>query len=743
MRKCIICEKPSLANNVCKALVMMGEKVERKEGYSQTQHYFVVPAFGHLFTLCEVEDYKENSAFAGKWTLENLPFFPTTYEFTLKKDSKTKKVDSGVKKQYEIIKKLVNHSDTEAIIHCGDSDREGEIIVRIILEQAKNKKPVYRLWLPDQVEKTIIHSLKTMENDTKYNALSDEGYARMFIDWNYGINLTRYATLKCNTLVKVGRVVSAIVKIIYDREMEIRNFVPEKYYALSSKENQVTPGGNTSAAPTGNSGQAEVSLIELASKHKFKFDEFNKAKELCMTYNSVGAFVTDIKKDKKIISSPKLFSQSGLQNILAKKYKYSPDKTLSLVQSLYEKGYVSYPRTPTEYLATAEKEKVEALIQELVNSKNENLVFKDKKSIFDDSKIESHSAITPTIKVPNLDTLTQDEKNCYLTIYHRFCAVFCKEDCIIDQTTMKISVGDLETFTLKGNVSVQKGWKAYEQVEEKEKTLPNLNIGDKVMIDFKPVEKETQPKKRYTVETLNNMLKNPFRDEMKSLSQVAPGGDKEETLSFNDCLDDSEEYKAILNGLEIGTEATRPGIIKGAIQSEYIALTKGVYSLLPKGEYIVNALAELGIDMSKEKTVFLGKTLKDVYKGEKTIEESLAIVNKEIKDVIVGGTDRQVNSGEVKQWKNATPEKEVLGNCPVCGKSIYETPKAYSCNGGRDGCGFVIWKRISSKTITKSQAVKLIKNKKTDKLKGFMSKNGKPFNARLVLKNGKVEFSFD
>ena len=743
MRKCIICEKPSLANNVCRALMMMGEKVERKEGYSQTENYFVVPAFGHLFTLCDVEEYQENSAYAGKWTLENLPFFPNTYEFTLKKDLKTKKVDSGVKKQYQIIKKLVTSSETEAIIHCGDSDREGEIIVRIILDQAKNKKPVYRLWLPDQVEKTIIHGLKTMENDTKYNALADEGYARMFIDWNYGINLTRYATLKCNTLVKVGRVVSAILKIIYDREMEIRNFVPEKYFSCCSGSNK----------------QEKDQLIELVSKHKFKFDELHKAKELCTQYNDTGAMVSDIKKEKKIIGSPKLFSQSGLQNILAKKYKYSPDKTLSLVQSLYEKGYVSYPRTPTEYLATAEKEKVKELLAALQSKKGEKVIFKDKKSIFDDSKIESHSAITPTVKLPNLDSLTQDERNCYTTIYNRFCAVFCEEDCMIHQTIMEIKVGDLETFTLKGNVSIQKGWKAYEQVEEKEKTLPNLQVGDKVMIDFKPVEKETQPKKRYTVETLNNMLKNPFRDEMKSFSgdsanalndkdQVAPGGDKEETLSStsgqaDSSLDDTEEYKAMLNGLEIGTEATRPGIIKGAIQSEYIALTKGVYSLLPKGEYIVNALAELGIDMSKEKTVFLGKTLKDVYKGEKTIQESLAIVNQEIANVIVHGNNKQSNGGEVKQWSNARQEKEVIGKCPVCGKPIYETPKAYSCNGGRDGCGFVIWKRISSKTIAKTQAVKLLKNKKTDKLKSFISKNGKPFNARLVLKNGKVEFSFD
>jgi DNA topoisomerase-3 len=698
MKKCIICEKPSLAANVCKALAMMGEKVTRKDGYSESNNFYVVPAFGHLFGLYDIEEYSGKEA--SKWSLEQLPFFPRQYQFALKKDSKTKKVDSGVKKQFLLIKKLIQDKQTEAVIHCGDSDREGEIIVRIILDEAGNKKPVYRLWLPDQVEKTIINALSSMELDSIYDNLAREGYARTFIDWNYGINLTRYATLKSNTLLKVGRVVSAIVKTIYDRDKEIENFIPEKYLAIISKA--VTNGEE----------------IELTSKQQFKPYEIQSAREMCQEFNSMGAVVTDIKTERKVVGSPKLFSQSGLQNVLSKRFKYSPDKTLSLVQALYERGYVSYPRTPTEYLATAEKGKVKSIL-EAIQAKGRKVVFKDKKSIFDDSKIESHSAITPTIKIPTEhDFKSVDEKNCYETIYNRFCAVFYEEDCVIDQTIMTISIGDKEQFTLKGNVSISKGWKKIEPSNETEKTLPKLNQNDKVIIDFKPVEKQTQPKKHYTVETLNNYLKNPYKEESKQADE-----------------NDEDDYKALFDGLEIGTEATRPSIIAGAIKSEYIALEKTNYVILPKGKYYVECLDKLGIDMSKEKTVFLGKALKDVYKGNMTIEESLSVVNAEISRIV----NSQV---QIEQMAN-DHQKDSIGKCPRCGKKVISYQKAYACESGKEGCGFVIFRTIAQKEITNAQAQKLLTKGKTDLIKGFTAKSGKKFEAYLTMTPDKtVEFQF-
>ena len=692
---------------------MTGEKVQRKEGYSESAKYCVVPAFGHVFSLCDREEYNPdyNPETKTKWTLDVLPFVPATFQFKLMPDAKNKKAaDSGVKKQFEIIKRLIHDNSISSIIHCGDSDREGEIIVRLILEQANNIKPVYRLWLPNQAEETIASALNDLKSDSKYDALANEGYARMYIDWLYGINLTRYASIKYGSLLRIGRVIGAIVKAICERDREIRNFIPKKYLVAVSKEK--TAGID----------------VELTSKKKFPFGNMDDVKSLCADYNSLGAVIKDKKTENKVINSPKLFSQSSLQNTLSKRFGFSPDKTLQLVQSLYESGYVSYPRTPTEYLAIAEKEQVNKVI-DAINTKGNNLVFKDNKRIFDDTKIESHSAITPTVKIPGASNFkSEDEKLCYETIYNRFCATFCPEDCIVSQTKLIIAVGDKEEFTLTGNVPVKNGWKAYDKPDDdndkgkQEKELPPLNIGDNVNIKFLPVEKQTTPPKHYTVETLNNYLRNPFADNKKVAKE-----------------NDDEEYRNLLDGLEIGTEATRSGIIKTAIVSGYIKLTKSTYTIEQAGERLVDSMSGLGIDMSKEKTAMMGKAIKDVYKGERNTTAVLQDVQKELNSIIGSGKEIQ------RHERPATEDKETFGNCPLCGKPVIDTPKAYGCSSR---CGFAIWKENKfltngKKKLTKTMVKKLLKEGKV-KVDGLVSaKTGKEYSCHLVLEgkgNLKAEF---
>lgn len=697
MKKLIICEKPSLAKSVSSAIRKMGENVQdsKELGYSTSDNYIIVPSFGHLFTLCDVEEYRADYNPDEKyyWTLDNLPMIPTKFKFGLKKDIETKKIDVGIKKQFNIIKKLVNSQEIESIIHCGDSDREGEIIVRIILDEAGNTKPVHRLWLPDQVEETIISSINNLVDDSDYDMLAKEGYARMYVDWAYGINLTRYASVKSGALLRVGRVISTIVKSIYDRDMEIQNFVPTEYYVANSKED--TNG----------------TIIDLSVKKQYSKENIEELNQLCDLYNHTKAVVTDIETKEKVIMSPKLFSQSTLQNVLAKKYGFPPSKTLSLVQSLYEKGYVSYPRTGTEYMATAEKDKVINILSYIGDSK---LTFKDNKRIFDDSKIESHSAITPTIKIPKEnDFSSEDEKNCYKTIFNRFCSVFYNEDCVVEETVFSISIGEYETFKKKGTVEISKGFKEIEEVEDKKEImLPKLNVGDVVNINFIPVEKTTNPKKYYTVETLNNFLKNPFRKD--NLEEV-----------------DDSDYKAMLDGLEIGTEATRSGIIDSAINSQYISLDKATYRILPRGVQLIEIIEKLEIDMSKEKTSELGKFLKDVYKGNKSIEEVVDIAKIEIQEIF----DKDVQIEKIET-------RNIIGNCPKCSKNILENKKAYSCSDKE--CSFVIWKEVASKTISEKQAIELLGKGKTKLIKGFKSKEGKEFSAYLVLdKDYKVSFEFE
>ena len=692
--KLIIAEKPSLARNIVQAIGTMN----RKDGYFENDNYLVTWAFGHLFTLFDIEDY--NNEEDRKWKMDNLPFFPKEFKFNLKKD-KNKKIDEGVLKQFNIIKDLSNRDDVDTIVNAGDSDREGEIIVRLCITNAlKKEKKLVRLWLPDQTSKTVNEALNNMLDEKEYDNLANEGFARTYVDWLYGVNLTRYATLKTGTLLRVGRVIVPIVKAIYDRDKQIEEFVPDIYYGIVS--NEIT-----------NSEE-----IELTSKEKFDKDKMENAKALCDKYNKETAIVIDKKIKKDILNPPKLFSLTKLQNYLGKKYKMPMDKSLSIVQKLYEEGYLTYPRTNSEYLATNEKEKIKEILQ-IIYKLGYKVKFKDKKTIFDDSKIESHSALTPTYKIPKKESMSDDEIKVYTAVMRRFAAVFCEEDCKIEKTEIKIKLGDLEEFTLKGNVIIEKGWTKYEESSKNDKILPNLNIGDIININFNPKERKKTPPKHYTIETLNNYLKNPFKEDKQKLNE-------------EENEDDTDEYKAIFDGLELGTEATRTGIINNAINSKYIELKKDVYYILPGGKYLIEKLTDMNISMDKYKTSELGKGLKNVYKGNIKIDDVVNLTENEIKEIF---ENKQNDTGLYM---------EKIGTCPLCGNDIVKGKFNYSCLGYKDGCNFKISFNICKKIIDKNIAKQLLENKITTDINGFISKNNKEFTGKLKLDNeGKISFIFN
>ena len=696
--KLIIAEKPSLARNIASAIGNM----KKTAGYFEGGGYIVTWAFGHLFSLADVERYSPNPDGEKGWTMKNLPCFPQKFEFELKRD-KNKNIDSGVQKQFEIIKSLCNRADVTHIVNAGDSDREGEIIVRTVVMKADCKdKPFVRLWLPDQTEETIREGLSEMKEEAFYDNLAKEGYARTFIDWLYGVNLTRYASLKTGTLMRVGRVIVPIVKAIYDRDIEIRNFKPDIYYAPYSFTEQ---GGGE---------------IELTSKQKFKKNELERAKELCEKYNTAKGIVISKKTKKDTLLPGKLYSLTKLQNVLGKKYKMSMEESLRIVQGLYEKGYVTYPRTNSEYLATAEKGKIKQILS-AVEKTGYSVKFKDGKTIFDDSKIESHSALTPTYKIPAKNALSEEEAKVYSAIMRRFVAVFCSEDCIAQKSEIKIDVGGMEEFTLKGTVILEPGWTKYDDYNKKDKILPNLEKGDIIDVDFKPKEKETSPPKHYTIETLNNYLKNPFREDKANAQNE----------------DDEAEYRAIFEGLELGTEATRTGIIDNAIKSGYISLKKDVYTILPDGENLILSLKRMGISMDKYKTSLLGQALKKVYKNEITVKDSIAIAQREIEAVFKSQT--------------TAPEKDTddgfigdkIGRCPQCEGTIVRTRFGYGCDRYKDGCKFSINNVILERVISVSNVKMLLETGRTSKIEGFISKKtGKPFSAVLKLDGDKVTFDF-
>jgi len=698
--KLIIAEKPSLARNIVSGI---GE-MKKIGNYFEGNGYIVTWAFGHLFSLYDIEDYTGPTA-AGRWSMENIPCFPEKFRFSLRKDEK-KQVDQGVRRQFETITHLCNREDVDAIINAGDADREGEIIIRLcVMNAMKSNKKLLRLWLPDQTPQTVSKALNEMKDEMEYDNLANEGFARTYIDWLYGVNLTRYATLKAGTLLRVGRVIVPIVKAIYDRDMAIKNFVPDIYYAIVSKE--LTNGQE----------------IELTSKQKFDNNQKRKADELCVKYNAQKAIVTDKKSKKDTLNPGKLYSLTKLQNTLGKKYKMSMDESLNIVQSLYEKGYITYPRTNSEYLAVAEKDKVKQIISILKNI-GYPIEFKDKKTIFDDSKIESHSALTPTYKIPKKENLSDGEFKVYQTIVRRFVAVFCAKECIAQKTEIKIEVGKLEDFTLKGTVIIEPGWTKYDDYTAKDKILPPLEIGDEVVINFQAKEKETNPPKHFTIETLNNYLKNPFKEDK------AAGSENEEE-------DDTEDYKAIFEGLELGTEATRTGIIDNAKKSKYIELKKDVYYILPGGEYLIESLMQMGISMDKYKTSTLGQALKKVFHKEMTVEESVALTKKEIAEVF----EEKTQSPEMDTYNGFYGDE--IGICPLCKGKVAKGRYGYGCMNYKEGCKFKISGVICKRIISVANAKSLLETGKTTKIQGFTSKTGKLFDAVLKMEDdGRIVFDF-
>ena len=702
----IIAEKPSLARNI---MAGIDEKFNKCDGFYAGETYLVSWAVGHLFSLADIETYtgSENK----KWTLEGLPCYPEKFKFEIRKNAETKKEDYGIRKQFQILKTLMNREDVDTIVNAGDADREGEIIVRICIENANpNGKRLMRLWLPDQTPETVKKALSEMKEESHYDSLAAEGYARTYIDWLYGVNLTRYATIKTGKLLRVGRVIAPIVRAIYDRDMEIRNFKPEKYYSIQSNE------------------ETNGEKIDLVSKLKFTNQELEKANAKCAEYNAAGAKVVSVDSKKDKINPGKLFSLTTLQNLLGEKYKMSMTDSLKIIQDLYEAGYLTYPRTNSEYLATAEKDKMKAIIAN-VSKLGYPVKFKDSKTIFDDSKIEAHSALTPTYKIPNKEKLSPDEAKIYSTVLRRFVAVFCAEECIATKSEIKIKVGDLEEFSLKGTVILEPGWTKYDDYNKKDKILPKLAVGDEVNIDFKPTEKQTTPPKHYTITTLNNYLKNPFKDDKAKAKELEESGE----------VDDADDYKAIFEGLELGTEATRSGIIENAKKSGYIGLKKDVYQILPDGEYFIEALNALEISMDKYKTSELGKALKKVYHEEMTIDESVELAKREISEVFDNGAKNSMPVQNVDTGKLG----QIAGTCPICGKNVIRGKFSYGCMGYSDGCEFKIGVNICKRDIPINEISRLLATGQTATLDGFISKKFKRFKAKLVLNKDKVEFKFD
>ena len=713
--KLILAEKPSVAKTIASFL---GAKT-RQDGFFEGNGYVVTYAVGHLVGLYDMKDYDKDK-YSGSWKFENFPFIP--------EDKFKFKVDSSKKKQFNIIKTLLNRKDIEYIINATDNDREGELISFLILLLAKNKKPVKRILVNEWTPEDITRGMSSLKDDSEMRNLQAAGYTRLITDWLIGINFTSVATLKYGNgkLLNIGRVILPTVKLIYDRDMEILNFVPKTYYEIE---------GNFQC--TNGTYKGKYTKNKLT-----KFDTLEEVNAVINSISSNEGIIVDKKVSNSKEYAPKLFSLTSLQGYITSKYaNFTSDKVLSVCQSLYEGkgkgGFITYPRTDSVYLEESLTSKVSQTLDKLKSglAYEDKIKFSKTKRVFDSSKVDSHSAIIPTYIVPN--NLSSDEQLVYDAIKDRFLANFMPP-AEYENTEIKTDV-DKHIFMTKGKVLKVAGFLEIFNKEEKDELLPFVNINDNVnILSINPLTKQTTPPKSYTEDTLLKSMKNCGKNI-------------------------SDEDDAILSGYSIGTSATRADVLKKIAQVGYVSKKGKSYFITDLGKNLVEIfpIKEL---FDVDYTGKLEKSLSDIQKGQFTRKEYLGnIMNFIVNNVeyIKSDSKKNINSESyiynaktkkftkensfsknssptskkaTKSSQSSTDEYVSLGKCPVCSEDVVEIEKGFICKNYRE-CRFGIlkddkylnhFKKKPNKTMVKS----ILKNGSA-KVKGLTSSKGSKFDATL------------
>jgi len=709
-----IAEKPSVASNLARAL-----NCKRHDGYFEGNGNIVTFAFGHLLTLKDSVDYDPEMKY---WSLDKFPFIPKKYEYKVNINRKTKKTDSGAKKQLGIIKKLSQRSDITKVVNACDLDREGSLIFKVITDYIKVDKPMYRMslneWTPNEIKKAV----RNLSDNSKDLPRQIAGECRQHADWEIGINFTSTATLKYiqgrgKKPLSIGRVVLPTLKLIYDRDMEIKNFVPQDYFELRALFN---------------SGNGQYEGFLLNKDNKLRFDDKNKLKniEKEILGNSGSIYDKQIKFSKKY--APRLFNLNDLEGYITSKYSgWTSDKVDKIVQVLYEGkgegGYISYPRTKSRHLEDTQdvKNKTKKVFEVLTNNHKlkDGFTFHTNKNVFDSKKVDSHGAIVPTYVVPN--NLSRDEELVYKAVVNRFLSQFMPP-AEYENTTILTKVGNY-LFQTKGKVLINKGWLALYGKDPKDNLLPKVSKGDSVVVaESECLSKQTQPPNHYTEKTLFKAMENcgkKYKDD---------GSDDEEMLT------------SILSGFEIGTPATRSDTVKKMKYIGYIKTSGKSLVVTNKGIKLIEVFPVSQL-MDLEFTGKLEKTLSDIEKGIYSKDKFMKLIDK----LTISGVKRikeskgTVEVGESKGSSN-TANKKSIGKCPKCGKDIIEGKKGYGCSGWRDGCNVVIWKKnaflekFNIKKVSISMAENLLKNEEV-----VFKADYSNIKAKLVEKEGKYSLEFD
>lgn len=626
----IVCvaEKPSVGQYIAKVL---GANT-RHDGYFEGNGYQVTWTFGHLCALLDPNEYNE----AWKaWNMSSLPMIPERFGIKVTDDK-------GVQKQFNTIRSLIQQADE--VINCGDAGQEGELIQRWVYQKAGCKCPVKRLWVSSLTEEAIAEGFRQLKDQANYQLLYEAGLMRAIGDWLLGMNATRAYTLryaqgygKDRQILSIGRVQTPTLALVVKRQAEIEHFVPKTYWELKTKYRDTV-----------------FSAQLPAEEDEYAITSQEYGQQLVDSIKDLPLTITSVAKKKGTEYAPRLFDLTSLQVECNKKFSFSADQTLKLIQSLYEKRITTYPRVDTTFLSEDIYPKVPATLKGIKDYFPQvtpllGAKLPKSKRVFDNKKVTDHHAIIPTGQRP--DTLTADERKVFDLVALRFIAAFYP-DCEISTTTVLAKSGDID-FKVSGREVFKPGWRevfgknADDTDEAEQKTLPTFKEGESGPHVPELLEKTTQPPKFYTEATLLRAMETAGK-----------------TV-------DNEELRDALKENGIGRPSTRAAIIEKLYQRKYISL---------KGKQI--HATEIGIDLihkiispllkSAELTGLWEKKLREIERGEYTAQQFLAELKNMTTEVV-----REVKSNKAGML------------CPVCRKgTIIRGNTRYGCSRWREGCTY-------------------------------------------------------
>ena len=680
--KVVLAEKPSVAQSIARIV----GATRKKDGYYEGDGWQVTYAFGHLIQLAMPENYGYNS-----WSKGNLPMLPK--EFIMiprqKKDGKTYKNDPGVMKQLSIIRRLFE--DADEIIGATDSAREGEAILRYIVNYLDIKKPISRLWINSLTDAAIRDGLVNLQPDSNYDNLFLAANARSEADWLVGMNATQACSIMGKSLYSIGRVQTPTLVMIVERYLQNKDFKSVPFWQVTLN---TTDGVKlTSAGKWDEKGEAERAYNTVSKARSGK--------------------VIKAEKKQKTELTPLLFSLTDLQKAANSRYGYSADKTLTIAQSLYEKQLISYPRTGSSYIPDDVYDTIPGLLKNPVFDKFReavNAIEKPTKRSVDATKIEDHHALIVTGVSPDSKDIKADEQVIYDMILGRMVEAFSRP-CEKMVSSYTVDAGGY-LFTVSSTIILEKGWRAVYGTEDKAKeTVATWRNGETVCFTgANLLQGQSKPKPLHTEGTLLAAMETCGKD-----------------------IEDEAQREAIKDS-GIGTPATRAGIIETLVARNYVVREKK--SLVPtlKGLELYKIVKDKDIANASLTGQWEAK-LAAIERGKMNVSE----FNGDIVEYTKHVTDEFLHS----DLKPILTARQTDIECPLCHQGhIRYFDKVANCSN--DGCNFHIFRTIAGKKLTNSELTDLIIRGQTRELSGFKGKDGNPFKAKLKRDDtGSISFVFN